>query len=480
MLAVLASIVVAVGAVLGMRVRWRYEGELVRQQLLLFATAAAASALFLTGVIITVFTTSSGAPRWTFAVAVLPLPLAIAVATLRHGLYDLRRAADRMMLWLSLSGTVVTIYVGVVSAAAVLAPAQHGWWITALAAGVTALALVPLRDRLQRVINRLVYGASSEPYAVLARLGEQLAAAADVDRLIDAALLELGVGLDLRDVGVTAMDGTLVGVGLSCDSMVVPLMAYGETVGQLTYRRPERALSEAEQRLLGDLARQLGGALHARGLRLDLQRTRERLVLAREEERRRLRRDLHDGLGPALAGLMLKMATARVYLPETAGDSARQLDLIAEEIRLMVVDIRRLVEGLRPPALDELGLIGACEQVAARLAGPSDIRVVISADALPPLPAAVEVAVYRIVQEAVTNVVRHSHAQLCTVSLAVTDSRIDVRIADDGGATQLPGTGNGLATMRERAEELGGILSVDGGRSGIEVTASLPVTGARV
>ena len=190
------------------------------------------------------------------------------------------------------------------------------------------------------------------------------------------------------------------------------MLAYGTPVGSLTYRVPDRPLSAAEERLLHDLARQLGGALHARLLREDLQRARERLVLAREEERRRLRRDLHDGIGPALAGLTLKTETARALLPPGSDGASRQLRDLSEEIRRTVVDVRRLVEGLRPPALDELGLAGACAQAVERLTAGSGLAASVHAsDDLPALPAAVEVAAYRIVVEAVTNTVRHARAR---------------------------------------------------------------------
>ena len=199
----------------------------------------------------------------------------------------------------------------------------------------------------------------------------------------------------------------------------IPLLAYGTPVGSLTYRVPGRPPSAAEERLLHDLARQLGGALHARLLSEDLQRARERLVLAREEERRRLRRDLHDGIGPALAGLTLKAETARALLPPGSDGASRQLGDLSEEIRRTVVDVRRLVEGLRPPALDELGLADACAQAVDRLTGGSGLAATVHAsDDLPALPAAVEVAAYRIVVEAVTNTVRHACARSCRVSIA--------------------------------------------------------------
>ena len=251
--------------------------------------------------------------------------------------------------------------------------------------------------------------AGTSPTRYWPGLGERLEAAADIDRLLDAAVTELTTGLGLRDVSVRGLDSAAVTGAVTATGTTIALQAYGATVGWLTYRPPERQLSDAEQRLVRDLARQLGAAVHARLLREDLQRARERLVMAREEERRRLRRDLHDGIGPALAGLTLKTETARALLPPGADGASRRLHDLSEEIRHTVVDVRRLVEGLRPPALDELGLAGACTQAVERLTAEAGLAVSVDAgDDLPALPAAVEVAAYRIVVEAVTNIVRHA------------------------------------------------------------------------
>src|SRR6266566_4616748 len=286
---VLLAAAAAAGAVAGLITRWRRGGPLVRQQLLLLALAACPPALLLVAVILT-----GSVPGWLFGAVLLPLPVAIAIAILSHGLYDLRRAAHHTLLWLTMSGTVVGIYAVVVITAATLTPGHRSWWPSALAAAIAALLLIPLRETLQRAVTRVVYGRWHEPYEVLADLGERLEAAADIDRLLDAAVTELTTGLDLRDVSVRSLDGTSVAGATTGTGTTIALQAYGTTVGCLTYQPPDRQLSAAEQRLLRDLARQLGGALHARLLREDLQRARERLVLAREEERRRLRRDLHD------------------------------------------------------------------------------------------------------------------------------------------------------------------------------------------
>ena len=473
---ILLLVIAVAGAVAGLISRWRRGGPLVRQQLLLFALAACLPALLL----ILVFATSGGVPPWVFGVVLLPLPVAIAVATLGHGLYDLRRAANRTLLWLAMSGTVVAIYTAVVITAVALVPDHHAWWPSAFAAAAAALLLIPLRESLQSAVSRVVYGRWHEPYEVLAGLGEQLEAAADIDRLLDAAVTELTTGLGLRDVSVRSLDGAAVTGAATAAGATIGLQAYGATVGWLAYRPPERQLSGAEQRLVRDLARQLGAAVHARLLREDLQRARERLVLAREEERRRLRRDLHDGIGPALAGLTLKTETARALLPSGADGASRRLHDLSEEIRHTVADVRRLVEGLRPPALDELGLAAACTRAVERLTAEAGLAADVHAgDDLPALPAAVEVAAYRIVVEAVTNIVRHAHARRCHVTLALGATALAVTITDDGiGLAACGHYGNGLAIMRERAEELGGTVRVSDASPGVTVQARLPVVTA--
>jgi len=490
---VLLAVGAAAGAIAGLVARWRRGGPRVRQQLLLLALATFPPALVFLAILIT-----NGVPGWIFGAVLLPLPAAAAAAILHHGLYDLRRAAHRTLVWLIMSAAVAGIYAAVVITVAALVPDHHAWWPSALAAALAALALIPLRDKLQHGVTRVVYGRWHEPYEVLAGLGERLEAAADIDRLLDAVVAELTTGLDLGDVSVLDPGGTVVtGTGAAArgsaavavsggtaaagpDTVSIPLLAYGTPVGSLTYRMPDRPLSAAEERLLHDLARQLGGALHARLLREDLQRARERLVRAREEERRRLRRDLHDGIGPALAGLTLKTETARALLPPGSDSASRQLHDLSEEIRRTVVDVRRLVEGLRPPALDELGLAGACTQAVERLTAGAGLAASVDArDDLPALPAAVEVAAYRIVVEAVTNTVRHSRARHCRVSMALTPAGLTVEVTDDGtGLLAAAQPGHGLAIMRERAQELGGTVTVREGSPGVWVQARLPAVTA--
>jgi signal transduction histidine kinase len=327
------------------------------------------------------------------------------------------------------------------------------------------------------VVHRVVYGRWREPYEVLSGLTAQFEAANDVDRLLEAAVTQLGTELDLEEVGLLDASGRLVAGSPGPADEAEDLTAYGAVVGQLHYRRPDRVLGESEQRLVRDLCMHLGASLHARSLLADLQHTRERLVLAREEERRRLRRDLHDGIGPALAGLTLKAETARALLGSDPDAAGRLLGELSEEIRTTVLDVRRVVEGLRPPALDELGLAGACKQAVDRLTRAAGIAARVDAtEGTARFPAAVEVAAFRIVLEAVTNVVRHAQARHCCVTLTCDGTDLVVGVVDDGsGPGDGTSVGHGLATMRERAEELGGRLTVTAADPGTRVDAVLPL-----
>ena len=378
----------------------------------------------------------------------------------------------------------MAIYVLVVGYLGATFRVEDNLAISLLATGIVAVLFAPLRDRLQRAANRLMYGERDEPYAVLSRLGQRLEATLD-PRAVLPAVVETVVGalkvphaeISLKrhdDFEPAARHGTPSG-----EPLVLPLTYQNETVGRLTVspRAKNELFTQADRRLLGDLARQAGVAAYAVRLTADLQRSREKLVAAREEERRRLRRDLHDGVGPRLAALTLKIETARNRL---AGD-ARTEDLLsdlADRARAAVADVRNSVHALRPPALDELGLVSAIEETAAQYVG-NGLRVSVEApDDLPPLPAAAEVAAYRIAQEAMTNVVRHAGAASCAVRFEFDEEAglLCLTVEDDGrGIGEDSIAGVGLSSMRERAEELGGTCVVEPvSAGGARVRTKLP------
>jgi signal transduction histidine kinase len=261
------------------------------------------------------------------------------------------------------------------------------------------------------------------------------------------------------------------------NALRLPLVYGGETVGRLVLgpRAGEENFGPTERQLLEDLSHQIGASAHAalmtdEALRLsaDLQRSRERLVEAREEERRRLRRDLHDGLGPQLSSQALTIDAVRKLMrrdPDAAEELLLDLKADAQDA---ITDIRRLVYGLRPPALDDLGLLGALRETAEQYSVKGLSVSVQAPERLPPLSAAVEVAAYRIAQEALTNVVRHAEASTCTLSLALGEAgALCLEVRDDGRGIPDPQedsavrAGVGLTSMRERASELGGSLLVE-------------------
>jgi signal transduction histidine kinase len=268
--------------------------------------------------------------------------------------------------------------------------------------------------------------------------------------------------------------------------LCLPLVYQNKTIGQLLLgqRAPGENFSPADHRLLNDLAREAGVAVHAVSLTThlqritaDLQRSRESLVTTREEERRRLRRDLHDGLGPTLASLVQLLDTARMLVSCDPDAANMLLGDIKGQLKATITDIRRLVYALRPPALDELGLVSAIREHIERFNQPKGLQISMDApDSLPLLPAAVEVAAYHIALEAVTNVVRHANAQTCRIRLSL-DHGLIIEIMDDGEGLPVDRhVGVGLTSMRERAEELGGECRIEPvATHGLCVRARLPL-----
>lgn len=417
-------------------------------------------------------------------VIVSVFPLSIAVAVMRHNLFDIDRLLGHTLVYGVLSAGVLAVYVAVVfGLGRTLGAATDPWWAL-LATAVVAVGFQPLRVRWQRVVDRRLFGERSEPLRLLARLGTQLEATAEPGELLPNLVATVSEALRLPYVAVTLEeDGreTLAaeyGRRVPTD-LTLPLVDAGTVVGHLRIapRDPGAPLPPADRELLATIARQAGVALRQERLTRDLRRSRAQLVALREEERRRLRRDLHDGLGPTLGAMALKLDAAGNLLHAAPDRAEALLQELRAQLHDAVADVRRVVHGLRPPALDELGLLEALRAHAHQLDlhGP---RVAVEApESLPPLPAAVEVAAYRIVQEALTNVVRHAHADRCRVVLTADAGLLEVVIEDDGGgiAAGAP-RGVGLTSMRERASELGGQIEVaarPGG--GTRVRARLPL-----
>ena len=413
----------------------------------------------------------SDGPFFTAALglAAVTLPVTIGIAILRHRLFDISIILSRTLTYLLLVVAIVAIYALMLFLTDRLFRDRAGGGL--LAVGVVAVAVHPAYSFLQRHSERWVYGLRSDPRTAIRLMADRVEAA-DSDGLIAAVTDAVAAALRVNQVRVELSEQG------SDEALRTPMVHRGELVGYLAVEvAPGRDLAESDLRLLADLAGYAAILVRSEQLNDQLRDSRSRIITGREEERRRLRRDLHDGLGPSLAAVVLKLNAA-----QSRTDPAKREALIAEirdEVKEAITEVRRIVDDLRPPAIDEVGLVDAIRQRAAALSvavafdviGPDKL-----ADRQGPLPAAVEVAAFRIASEAMTNVVRHSGATRCVVSAELNGS-FQLTIADNGhGFNGTASHGVGWTSMRERAAELGGSCTITSQPNGGSIVrAVLPV-----
>jgi two-component system, NarL family, sensor kinase len=340
-----------------------------------------------------------------------------------------------------------------------------------------------VRLRLQRRIDRVFYGARRDPVRAIAEVGARLGEVSGDGSTGLAGVLEvLCQVMRLPSASILVAGREIAAYGMApALRQSVTLRQGGEALGELTIglRTGEFRLAAADERVIGLLSAPLAVALHAISLAAELGKARESLVTAREEERRRLRRDLHDGLGPALTGVVLKADAARRLAGPESGQVAQLLAELRAQTTAAVEDIRRLVNELRPSALDALGLVEALRGQAVLLSRRTDgssLQVIVHADEpFPSLPPAAEVAAYRIATEALTNIARHSAASTATVHLRAEPTALALTVQDDGQPDGEWRAGIGLTSMNERATELGGICHAGPTQDGGQVSATIPL-----
>jgi two-component system, NarL family, sensor kinase len=457
--------------VAALAVRYRRGSDVERRQLLWLLLA-----VMLTLIVILPWDLVTGTPiEVLFAIPLIPM--AVTVAIVRDQLLDIRLVVSRILAWLILLLVVLVAYTGLVALLNRVATPRPAW--SALITVLLVLLAAPLLPRLQRLVDGAIYGDRGDPARVVSRLGEQLATPdaglLGVITTIRSALRLPYLAIE-RDGKVLASDG---------DPPVRlhpwPLTRGGKLEGQLTVglRPGERELAAADRRALAMLADPVAVAVNSTVVSEELQTSRERIVAAREEERRRFRRELHDGLGPTLTGIAFAADAAANTIDVDPNHSQQLLTTLRRDTRTALADVRRLVDNLRPPALDELGLVGALQQRADQLTWRSDgesVRVRLDVpDRVPALPAAIEVATYRIATEALTNVVRHSRATGVVVQLRCGE-RLELSITDNGPPNGVWAPGVGLDAMRERTAELGGSFRAGPTPAGGQVVASFPLT----
>jgi two-component system, NarL family, sensor kinase len=408
------------------------------------------------------------------AAALLPLPAAITWALVRARLWDLDVALGRTLVYLALSLLAFAVYGGLLALAGSLLGDLTGQ--TDLLVFVLAAVLVqPARDALQRAVNRLLYGDVVEPEIAIGELGRRVDSAASPSHVLPAVVDVLARTLRLPFVALRLPGREPVTHGEPTPGTeTVPLVHQGRTVGELDLVLPPGGLGPRVRTMLDELVRQTAQVAHAVLLQEEVQRSRESIVMSREEERRRLRHDLHDDLGPGLAATAMQLEAVAELVPTDPERAGVLLDEAADYLRGTVAEVRRIVDDLRPAALGDLGLAGAVRAHAARLAdGGLDVTVD-APDDLGALPAAVEVAAFRIVGEAMTNVARHARATRVHVAIGHRAGQLELCVEDDGvGLRAGTPTGVGLGSMHQRAAQLGGSCEVTSG-SGTTVRATLP------
>ncbi|WP_243061245.1 sensor histidine kinase [Nocardioides sp. SR21] len=426
---------------------------------------------------------------WVVTVALM-LALGVTGASIAIGILDPEvRDVDALMggtiVWATVAGTVIVLDLLVVAVLDRLLGEsldQRDATLILLLVAVTIYG--PVRGRITALVHRLLVGRRGDRYSVVTELAARLEESGDVRAQLPALATAVATAfkLDFVRVEVFGHGGGTVSATYGeqpADVRDVPIRYGDEEIGRLELpaRGVRSMLSKRDQALLFDVVRQAAMAVRSARLAADLQQSREQLVLAREDDRRRIRRDLHDGLGPVLGGVAMRLDAAGNALDRDPETTRRLVAQSRQDITDALADVRRLVHGLRPPALDDLGLLAALDQQAERMSS-SDLSVTVAAEDVPALPAAVEVAAYRIASEALTNTARHAAASTAAVRLEGRSHALLVEISDDGsGIAPDVVAGVGLRSIRERAEELGGRTEIScPPAGGTRVRAWLPMS----
>jgi signal transduction histidine kinase len=433
--------------------------------------------------------TPLNAPGWLYDIGLVAVPAAVAVGVLRYRLLGVEVVIRRTLQFAVLTLLVVAVYAAATAAMSALVSDGTGSRIVAAAA--VALVLLPLRDRLQGWVDRLVYGARRDPLGAVRRIGASVSAVS-ADPL-PAVVGSVADAVRASFVVITDADGAVLakaGAGASAEAgadqrgarLAYPLTVAGQQVGELAIcpARGESAVPAADARVIAALLAPVAAIVHATQLTRRLAAAHDRTLAAAQQERSRIRRDLHDGLGPSLSGVALGLEAVQAALPRDTQTAATLTARMRTEIAGAVKDVRRIIDELRPAALEEVGLVPALRERAASLAARSASGLTIhvrATEPMPGLPEQVEIAAFRIAEEAMTNVLRHARATRCQVCLEVGDALV-VSVSDDG--VGLPGQprpdGIGLTSMRQRATDLGGSCTVGPAEpSGMIVQARLPL-----
>ncbi len=454
---------------------WRLERTAAadRTALLWLAVAAGSSMLVATTAAFTGETSPVGGAVAVAALAVLGPAMVIGV--LRPEVVDVRGLLVHAIVFAVTLLLYVSVFSGIVAGLELGGRDRPSPGTLGVVGALLAVGFHPTTVMLRGVIDRLLFGDRPDPLRAATQV---------VDQIGDDPLLALRAireALVLPYASLRADGRELAASGTAVThTRTIPLALGEASVGEIVVglRAGDLRLSASDEHVLRIVAPLLAQTIRARELAADLQASRGEAIAAIEEERRRLRRDLHDGLGPTLTGVAFATDAARNKLREDPSGADELLSRLRLDTADAITEIRRLVEGLRPPALDELGLIAAVAQQTRHMhtAAGSPLVVTMEApDPMPALPAAVEVAAYRIVIEALTNVARHASCERAQVVLTVDQVGLQIRVEDPGQGDKPWRAGVGMASMRERAEQVGGSLTAEARPDGGRVQATIPL-----
>ena len=419
---------------------------------------------------------------WIGSYLVMVRPIAFGIAIMRYRLWDIERLISLTVVYVTLITAIIAVYLAAIAAFQRIFGSQSPL-ANAIALVIAALLFQPVRDRLQQIATRYLFGYRDEPIQVLGDLGQRLETVVNSAEILPSIVDTITRSLRVPYAAIALREGDTLTIAAeqgtpSPHQLTLPLTYQGAAIGELrvAQRTATDPFRERDENLLRTVAQQAGAAVHSVRLTRDLRRSRLNLVTAREEERRRIRRDLHDGLGPTLAAQIFRVGAIRNNLHNDLDKSEELLIGLESAIDKTLSDVRRLVYGLRPPLLDQLGLLGAIENHVGGLSTEVNIELDLP-ELLPLLSAAIEVAAFRIVLTALDNVIQHAQASWCDVTLSAENNQLTISVIDDGiGIGNSYANGIGLSSMRERAEELAGSLSISNAApNGTRILAVIPI-----
>jgi signal transduction histidine kinase len=471
-------------------VRYRRAGGVVRQQIKWFAYAGIVAAV---GFVAAAQVSSQ--PVITFIVLVPLVPVESGIAIMKHRLYDIDVVISKTIVYGSLAAFITAVYVlvvvglGSLGSGSLHAGPRPNLGLSILATAVVAVAFQPVREHVQHLANRLVFGKRATPYEALSDFAGRMGGAYAADDVLPRMARVLAEGTGAGHAVVWLKDGAELVAGACWPADTRPptraglrdgevpaiggadrvaLVSYqGETLGALSVsKRPGENLTPVEGKLMSDLAGQAGLVLRNIGLTqqlqaklTELQASRRRIVAAADDQRRRIERDIHDGAQQQLLAIAAKLAAAE----SAAGqDEERERALVAQlkaETSGALETLRELARGIYPPLLADQGLTAA----VTTQAGKAPVPVEVNAAGIGRYPAEIETAIYFCCVEALHNAARHAPGSAVQISLTEDRGQVMFTVTDNGPGFDpaAKAAGSGLLNMSDRLAALGGSCQVD-------------------